>query len=62
MNNLDWLTFVREAEQQLTAPLRYGGGSGNMNICAINKHSAFRQVSASNPPQRKAAKRYGLTT
>lgn len=43
--------------QQLTAPLRYGGGSGNINSSAINKQCAFRQVSASNPPQRKAAKR-----
>ena len=33
----------------VTAPLRYGGGSANMNSIAINKHSAFRQVSASNP-------------
>jgi hypothetical protein len=29
-----------------------------MNSSAINKQSAFRQVSVSNPPQRKAAKRY----
>ena len=41
-----------------TAPLRYGGGSANMNISAINKQCALRQVSASNPPQRKAANRY----
>ena len=41
----------------ITAPLRYGGGSWNMNSSAINKQSAFRQISASNPPQRKAAKR-----
>ena len=41
----------------LTAPLRYDEGSTNMNISAINKQCAFRQVSASNPPQRKAAKR-----
>jgi hypothetical protein len=41
----------------ITAPLRYGGGSANMNSCAINKQCAFRQVSASNPPQRKAANR-----
>ena len=39
-------------------PLRYGRGSGNINGCAFNKQSAFRQVSTSNPPQRKAAKRY----
>jgi len=44
--------------EPLTAPLRYGGGSANMNSSAINKQCAFRQVSASNPPQRKAAKRY----
>ena len=43
--------------QPHTAPLRYGGGSANSNSSAINKKCAFRQVSASNPPQRKAAKR-----
>ena len=42
----------------LTAPLRYGGRGANMESSPINKHSAFRQVSASNPPQRKAANRY----
>ena len=42
---------------QLTAPLLYGGGSANRNSSAINKQCALRQVSASNPPQRKAAKR-----
>lgn len=41
----------------ITAPLRYGGESGNLNGCAFNKQSAFRQVSGSNPPQRKAANR-----
>lgn len=45
--------------QLVTAPLRYGGGSANTNSSAINKHCAFRQVSASNPPQRKAANRQG---
>jgi hypothetical protein len=48
----------RTEGQPLTAPLRYGGGSGNINSCALNKHCAGRQFSASNPPQRKAAKRY----
>jgi len=48
----------RQKGQQVTAPLRYGGGSGNINSCAFNKHCAGRQFSASNPPQRKAAKRY----
>jgi hypothetical protein len=43
--------------QPLTAPLRYGGESANMNSYAINKQCALRQVSAFNPPQRKAAKR-----
>jgi len=38
--------------------LRYGGGSGNINSCAFNNHFAFRQIGASNPPQRKAANRY----
>lgn len=42
----------------LTAPLHYGGGSANINSNAINKQRTFRQVSASNPPQRKAAKRW----
>lgn len=46
-----------EMWQQLTAPLCYGAGSANINSCAINKQGVFRQVSASNPPQRKAAKR-----
>ena len=32
-------------------------GSANMNSSAFNKQSAYRQVSASNPPQRKAANR-----
>ena len=41
----------------LTAPLRYGGGSANINSSAINKQCAFRQVSTSNTPQRKAANR-----
>ena len=49
-------------QRVITAPLRYGGRSANMNSSAINKHSAFRQVSASNPPQRKAAKRYHSLT
>lgn len=43
--------------QPITAALRYGGGSGNINSCAINNHCAGRQISASNPTQRKAAKR-----
>ncbi len=43
--------------ERITAPLRYGGGRGNINSCAFNKQRALRQVSASNPPQRKAAKR-----
>jgi len=29
-----------------------------LNSSVINKHGAFRQVSASNPPQRKATNRY----
>lgn len=47
----------KKKHEPLTAPLRYGGGSANINNCAINKQRAFRQFSASNPPQRKAAKR-----
>lgn len=49
---------MTEEKRPITAPLRYGGGSANINSIAINKLCAFRQVSASNPPQRKAAKRY----
>lgn len=48
---------MTEKKLAITAPLHYGGESANINSCAINKQSAFRQVSASNPPQRKAAKR-----
>ena len=44
--------------QPITAPLRYGEGSAKINSSAINKQCAFRHVSASNPPQRKAANRY----
>ena len=44
--------------QQVTAPKKNGGGSGYINSCAINKHGAFRQVCASNPPLLLAAKRY----
>lgn len=47
----------RQERQPVTAPLRYGGESGNMNSSTFNKQCAFRQVSASNPPQRKAANR-----
>jgi hypothetical protein len=49
---------TRWTERQLvTAHLRYGGGSANINSSAINKHCAFRRVCASNPPQRKSANR-----
>jgi hypothetical protein len=54
--HLGQLTDTRE-QRPLTAPLRYGGESANMNSSAFNKQCAFRQVSASNPPQRKAANR-----
>ncbi len=43
----------------ITAVLRYGGGRANINSSAFNKLCAGRQFSVSNPPQRKAAKRYG---
>lgn len=43
--------------QPVTAVLRYGGHSANINSSAFNKLCAGRQVSASNPPQRKSAKR-----
>jgi len=42
----------------LTAPKKNGGRSANINSCAINKHGAFRQFSASNPPLLLAANRY----
>lgn len=48
---------MEKEKRLITAPLRYGGGSGNMNSSAFNKHCAFRQFSSSNSPQRKAAKR-----
>lgn len=51
--------FTQDEESQpLTAVLRYGGGRANMNSSAFNKLCAGRQFSVSNPPQRKAAKRY----
>lgn len=45
--------------QLVTAPKKNGGGSANINSCAINKHFAYSQFSASNPPLLLAAKRYG---
>jgi len=51
--------MIKIKHDRITAPLRYGGRSANMNSSAFNKYCAFRQVSASNPPQRKAANRYG---
>lgn len=45
--------------QPVTAALRYGGGSANINSCAFNKHCAGRQFNVPNPPQRKAANRCG---
>ena len=44
--------------EPLTAPKINGGGSANINSCAINKQCAFRQVSASNLPLLLAANRY----
>jgi hypothetical protein len=41
----------------ITAPKKNGGGSANINSCAINKHGGYRQFSASNPPLLLAAKR-----
>ena len=49
---------MTKEEQSLTAPLRYGGRSANMNSSAINKHRGYRQAGASNPPLRQLAKRY----
>jgi len=43
---------------QVTAPKKNGGGSANINNCAINKDYAYRQFSAYNPPLLLAANRY----
>ena len=43
----------------VTAPKKNGGGSADINSCATNKHCAYRQFSASNPPLLLAANRYG---
>ena len=56
MELMDSITWTEK--RLITAPLRYGGGSGNINSSAFNKHCAGRQLSSSNPPQRKAAERY----
>ena len=42
----------------VAAPLRYSGGSANINSRAINKQCELKQISASNPPQLKAARRF----
>ena len=42
-----------------TAPKKNGGGSANINSCAINKHCAYRQFSVPKPPLLLAANRYG---
>ena len=57
LNTADTDTSDKKA-LAITAPLRYGGGSANINSCAINKHCAGRQFSVPKPPQRKAAKRW----
>jgi hypothetical protein len=50
---------ARGTERQLvTAHWLNGGGSGYINIYALILHCEYRQVSASNPPQRQCAKRY----
>jgi hypothetical protein len=48
-----------DENQPITAPKKNGGGSANINSCAHNKHCAYRQFSASNPPLLLAANRYG---
>jgi len=49
---------TRQTEgQQVTAPKKNGGGSANINSCTFNKHGAFRQFCASNPPLLLAANR-----
>ena len=54
----DRQTRPKKNNEPLTAPKKNGGGSANINSCAFNKHGAFRQFSASNPPLLLAAKRY----
>ena len=44
--------------EPLTAPKKNGGGSGNINSCATNKHCAGRQFSVPKPPLLLAANRY----
>ena len=42
--------------RQVTKHTLYGRESANINNWTINKHCAFSQISAANPPQRKAPK------
>jgi hypothetical protein len=47
----------RNKKRPITAPKKNGGGSANINSCAINKHCAYRQFSVPNPPLLLAANR-----
>jgi hypothetical protein len=50
--------MTEKNNEPLTAPKKNGGGSANINSCAINKHCAYRQFCASNPPLLLAANRW----
>ena len=50
--------MTENKKRPITAVLRYGGRSANINSSAFNKLCAGRQFSVPNPPQRQAAKRY----
>ncbi len=52
-------SIIIKKNQPITAPKKNGGGSVFINSSAINKHCAFRQFSAFNPPLLVAANRYG---
>ena len=56
--NMTDKTSGTEKHERITAVFRYGGGRANINSSAFNKLCAGRQFSVSNPPERKAAKRY----
>jgi hypothetical protein len=49
--------MTEKNNEGITAPKINGGGSAIINSCAFNKHGAFRQFSASNPPLLLAANR-----
>jgi hypothetical protein len=50
------MQYQKKNNEPLTAPKKNGGGSANINSCAINKHCAGRQFSVPKPPLLLAAK------